>query len=158
MTFYADNTNDWFIFLFGLFGLALGFGMAYALLKGWIGGPDAKRRNLGAMLSFFLGLLGLGLALFTGWFLYRMQPVTIGEETLETGWGTFELSQVRDAQIVTDTRRSFADPDITLGSDRFLLIEIGSEKTIALPDKKYDLEGILRALRAAKAAEESARD
>ena len=81
MTFYADNTSDWFIFLFGLFGLALGFGMAYALTKGWIGGSDAKRRNLGAVLSFFLGLLGLGLALFTGWFLYRMQPVTISEET-----------------------------------------------------------------------------
>ena len=153
MTFYADNTNDWFLFILGLLGVALGFGLAFMLSKGWIGGPDAKRRNLGALLSFIVGLLGLGMFLFTGWFLYRMQPVTIQDGLLETGFGTYAITEVRDAQIITDTRRSFVNPNITTGSDRILLIELTTEEALAFPADKYDLEGILRALRQAKGVE-----
>lgn len=158
MTFYADNTNDWFLFIFGLLGMALGFGLAVALTKAWIGGDDAKRRNLGALLSFIVGLLGLGMSFFTGWFLYRMQPVTIKDGTIETGFGTYPVEQVKDARIVTDTRRSFVNPNITIGSDRILLIELDPEKSIALPGDKYNLEEILRALRKAKGVETSEED
>jgi hypothetical protein len=150
MTFYPDNSSDWLTFALGVALAAVGFGFAFALSKGRIGGTDANRRNLGAMLSFFAGLLGLGLLVFTGWFLYRMQPVTIDANTLTTGFGTYPITAVKDAQIVTDTRKSFVNPNVQMGSDRLLVIELGNEESIALPGKKYDLEAILRALRQAK--------
>jgi hypothetical protein len=94
----------------------------------------------------------LGLVVFTGWFLYRMQPVTIEADRLETGFGMYELTDLSDARIVTDTRRSFVNPNVTTGSDRLLVIEFTGREAIALPSEKYDVEAILRALRQAKGA------
>lgn len=150
MTFYPDNSGDWFTFFLGLTGALLGSYLTYVLVKGRIGGTDVNRRNLGAMLSFFVAMMGLGTALFTGWFLYRMQPVTIEAGRLDTGFGRYEIANVSDARIVTDTRRSFVNPNVTTGSDRILVIEFGASESIAFPSEKYDVEGILQALRREK--------
>jgi len=109
-----------------------------------------KPRNeytLMALLSFIVALLAGGTALFSKLSSAKIGPVTLTRDAIETPYGTAKISQLQNAYIEMDKRKSFINPNLTQDRVRLLLIIEDDGKTHVLSEANYPIEAILDSLK-----------
>ncbi len=132
----------------------LGLGAGVLALAGMIlllrrKGPRENRnyRMLGAMLLFFVFLIGSSTAFFSWLDARRIGTITIYREAITTPFGTIPFSELKDAEIRQAGRRSLVIPNRISGQKKILLIEEKSGKVHAFSEDNYRLQETLAKLR-----------
>lgn len=144
--FNAVNTQSEQGFWIGLIVFVLAVLATWLLLRRHNRKPR-KELTLLALLSFIVAMLAGGTALFSKLTSTRIGPVTLTAETIETPYGTAQLSELQNAYIEMDQRKSLINPNITTDRVRLLLIIEDDGKTHVLSEANYPVEEILAALK-----------
>lgn len=144
IVFQPQNSTDLTYFIIGLLAGIGGMLGAWLLLRK----SRKTQQSLIAMLLFFVGLIGLGTALFS-YMSYRLvDEVVVTDTHFRSGYGETALADIKVMKIVTDRQSSFVNPSITQKSTRVLLIEEKSGRIHSLSELHYDITAIMRELRA----------
>lgn len=128
--------------LLGLTGMIL-------LLRRQGSRKDRNYRMLGAMLLFFVFLIGSSTAFFSWLAARRIGPVSIYAEAIATPYGTIPFSELKNAEIRQAGQRSLVNPNRISGQKQILLIEEKNGKVHAFSEDNYRLQEILAKLRTA---------
>ncbi|MCB0642409.1 MAG: hypothetical protein KDC44_12250 [Phaeodactylibacter sp.] len=129
-------------------GLVLGaLGLWIGIRKEWKRKDRQAYKPLVALLSFIVVLLCAGTVVFSLLAREKLVQVTLTEDALTTQFGTVAVRAIRNAFIETDVQPHFFNP---VGSDTtyLLVIEEMSGKAHVLSSENYDIEGILKGLKA----------
>lgn len=144
--FQAVNTESEHVFWISLVVLIVAAVATWLLLRSHNKKPR-KEYTLLALLSFIAALLAGGTAVFSKLTTTRIGPVTLTAETIETPYGTAQLSALQNAYIQMDQRKSFVNPNLTQDRVRLLLIIEQDGKTHVLSEANYPIEQILDELK-----------
>ncbi|MBK6949659.1 MAG: hypothetical protein IPH16_17675 [Haliscomenobacter sp.] len=139
----ATQESQWF---WGGVALALlsGAGCLFLLLR------KGRKENytlrmLGAMGLFFLFLLSMGSAVFSGLALNRLRPVTASEEGLGCGKWKLAWDQVRNIRIIRSQEKNVLN--VVQRNTRILIVEGRDGERLILSESNYSVSGILGAIR-----------
>ena len=120
--------------------------VALGLMWGLLRRPSSREnRNtqlLLAMLLFFAGLISGGTAIFTGWTIIKLQPVSISATGIEMPGGMTKWADIRSVYIFHNQQKSLINPGLTRRTVRMLVIEEQSGKTHVLSEEQYPVNEI----------------
>jgi hypothetical protein len=148
-TFTANHADDNFWIGLGIALALLAAAALWALARKGANTPslDRNRRMLLAMLCYFVVLMGVGVAGFSGWNRSRTPSVSIDADALRWGSEVIPIGDIRQAAIENNQQNSFVNPDIAVSSSRMLVIERKDGRRYVFAEGVYDIAGILNALR-----------
>lgn len=140
---YATQESQWF---WGGIGLALfsGAGCLFLLLRKG-NKENYTLRMLGAMGFFFLFLLSVGSAVFSGLALNKLHPVVVSREGLACGKRELAWEQVQTIRIVRSQEKNVLN--IVQRNIRILVIEGRGGERFIWSESNYPVSGILGAIR-----------
>lgn len=142
LTFEAYSQSELLTLILGA-AVALFAGLAMAwLLKRKKG--DRNRRLTGAMVLFFVFILGLGTAIFSQWNLKKLSPVRLLEKEIQTPYGSMLYAEITDAYLTTD--RPMA-PTLGRKEQKNLLVIEGRDRVHVLSEANFQVEEIFEALK-----------
>jgi hypothetical protein len=140
----ADTSSTlWLGVLAAVAGLA---GCLFLLRKAG-SGENRNHYLLGALLFFFVFLIGMSTAFFSWWTQRKIGPVKIYADAITTPYGTAEFAKIENAYIKEERRPSLINPNITRERYKLLIIEETDGKVHALSEENYDLTDIFQKLR-----------
>lgn len=103
--------------------------------------PDPRRRVLMPMLSYFVALLALMGFLGSFWSVFKYPVVEVANERLLIGREDFPVPKPAEIRLENY-------PNSGLGSaTRVLLVQTKDRRTWAFPADRYDINGMMRAMR-----------
>lgn len=105
-------------------------------------------KQVGFLLSGFLGLLFLATLLLSIWDSYRIQKVELYEDYLSCYQGKISYKDIARAGIYTDKQQSFVNPQLQLGQSRMLVIERKNQPTAVFAEEYYDVDALVKKIRA----------
>lgn len=144
--FVAEPDKDYSTFIILLLVTLICGGFAFAAQKRKLS-VKGNWRQLGVLLGGLFGLVFLTTTLFSGWEIFRIQPVVLKEDHLICYGGKIPYKSIRRAGIYTDKQNSFINPQITLRQDKILVIETTQPKTFLFSDDHFDVEMLVRKIR-----------
>lgn len=104
-------------------------------------------KQVGFLLSGFLGLLFLSTLLLSIWDSYRIQTVELYEEYLTCYQGKIPYKDIARAGIYTDKQQSFINPQLQLDQSKMLVIERKGKPTAVFAAEYYDVEVLTKRIR-----------
>ena len=104
-------------------------------------------KQVGFLLSGFLGLLFLATLLLSIWDSYRIQTVELYQDYLTCYQGKIPYKEIARAGIYTDKQQSFVNPQLQLGQSKMLVIERKGKPTAVFAEEYYDVEELVRKIR-----------
>lgn len=138
------------VLLAGVVAVVFG-GLAYVLLvRPTAVDIESNRRKLLGMLSYFVVLVCVGVAVFSLWSMYRNAEVVVDRYEIRRGAEHIRLVDIRQAEIRQEAMQSYVNPNRTLSSGRILLITQQDGPPMVLGDDHYQVDEILRAIRERK--------
>jgi hypothetical protein len=139
----VTQESQWF---WGGVGLAL-FSGAGSLFLLWTKGRKETYtfRMLGAMGLFFLFLLSMGSAVFSGLALNRLRPVTATEAGLGCGKRELAWDQVLSVRVIRSQEKNALN--VVQRQTRILVVEGRDGKRWMWSESNYPVSGILGAIR-----------
>ena len=117
---------------------------AYAVSK--YGKLDTNRRNIVIMVCFFVGVVAMGTALFRLMSLWKLKPVQIFSDRIETPYGTAPLKNVRDFYVKIERHYKPINPTVVSDSARYFFLLERDDKTHVLSEGDYPVDSILAKL------------
>ncbi|MEZ4985665.1 MAG: hypothetical protein R2795_11620 [Saprospiraceae bacterium] len=140
-SFYADST-DWLFLWLGLFVCVGAFGFSYRFLTKKASGRAYTMNSLGAMLLFFVGMMALGTAVFSGWNLYRHGKVLIYADHMQIGNQSVPYTEINELFIRKDNAKISISAS---GSTNvyFLVITLQNGQSIALSEEEYPVREVM---------------
>lgn len=142
---YATSSL-WFGIAAAVAGLA---GCVFLLKKATDGGENRNYHLLGAMLLFFVFMIGISTAFFSWWTQRKIGPVKIYADAITTPYGEASFGEIDKAYIEEERQPSLINPNVTRERYNLLIIEEIGGKVHALSEENYDLRDILQKLRTA---------
>ncbi len=137
------QTTDWV--LVGTLSAAMLMGLlAYVVSK--YSKLDVNRRNILFMLFFFLGILATGTAVFRLFSLWKLKPVQIYSDRIETPYGTAPFKNIRDFYVKIERHYKTMDPSEVRDSARYFFLLERNDKTHVLSEGDYPVDSILAKL------------
>ena len=140
--FGASNTSMQTNFWVALIAALVGLGAMLYLLKRSTEGSNRNRFIIGAMLAFFVCMIGTGTVLLSWITIQKIGPVTLYEDAIETGYGRAELVSIKRIFFHEDVQRSMLNSELERATIRFLIIEERSGKNHALSEENYEINKI----------------
>jgi hypothetical protein len=137
------HATDW-VLIGTAFLVILMFLAAFAVQK--YAKLDTNRRNIVNMVCFFIGIIAAGTAVFRLISLWKLKPVQIYSNRVETPYGTAPLNEIRDFYIKTERRTKPMNPSAVTDSSRYFFLMERSDKTHVLSEGDYDVDSILAKL------------
>lgn len=107
---------------------------------------DVTRRNIVNMVCFFIGIIAAGTAVFRLISLWKLKPVQIYTNRIETPYGTAQLNNIRDFYIKTEMRTKPMNPNAVTDSSRYFFLLERNDKTHVLSEGDYQIDSILAKL------------
>ena len=104
---------------------------------------DANRRAVVAMAAAFVGFVAFGTVVFRLYSSYRLQPVRLFNDRIETLYGVAQLRDVRDFYIKREFHYKPMQPNVITDSTRFFFILERNDKTHVLSEGDYPVDSIL---------------
>ncbi len=104
-------------------------------------------KQVGFLLSGFLGLLFLATLLLSIWDSYRIQTVELYEDHLTCYQGKIPYKEIARAGIYTDQQQSFINPQIQANQSKMLVIERKGKPTAVFAEDYYDIEILTKKVR-----------
>lgn len=104
-------------------------------------------KQVGFLLSGFIGLLCLATLLLSIWDSYRIQPIELYEDHLVCYQGLIPYKEIARAGIYNDEHKSFVNPQIMLGKSKMLVIERKGKPTAVFAGEYYDVDQLVRKIR-----------
>ncbi|RME97451.1 MAG: hypothetical protein D6772_10415, partial [Bacteroidetes bacterium] len=102
----SSSADQWSIYL-GIAAVLIGFGGAFWLQRKPVVRAAYNRQKLLALLLFFVGLIGLGTALFSYWSWTRTGVVRIYQEGVEVGNERVSYADIKTIFIKEDRSTNF---------------------------------------------------
>lgn len=137
------HATDWvLIWTAVLIGLMLF--IAYAVKK--YANLDTTRRNIVTMVCFFIGIIAAGTAVFRLISMWKLKPVQIYTNRIETPYGTAPLNNIRDFYIKIEMRTKPMNPNAVTDSSRYFFLLERNDKTHVLSEGDYQIDSILAKL------------
>ncbi len=137
------HATDW-VLIGTAFLVILMFLAAYSVKK--YAKLDTNRRNIVNMVCFFIGIIAAGTAVFRLISLWKLTPVQIYNNRVETPYGTAPLNEIRDFYIKTERRTKPMNPSAVTDSSRYFFLMERSDKTHVLSEGDYEVDSILSKL------------
>ena len=104
-------------------------------------------KQVGFLLSGFLGLLCFATLVLSIWNSYRIQPIELYEDHLVCYQGKIPYEEIARAGIYTDQQKSFVNPQIMLGQSKMLVLERKGKPTAVFTEEHYDVDQLVRLIR-----------
>lgn len=104
---------------------------------------DTNRRNIVIMLCFFVGIIAAGTAAFRLISMWKLKPVQIFADRVETPYGTARLNNIRDFYIKLERHYKPMNPNEVKDSARYFFILERNDKTHVLSEGDYQVDSIL---------------
>ena len=104
-------------------------------------------KQVGFLLSGFVGLLCFATLLLSIWDSYRIQPIELYEDHLVCYQGKIPYKDITRAGIYTDEQKSFVNPQIMLGKSKMLVIARKDKPTAVFTEDYYDVDQLVRKIR-----------
>ncbi len=140
---HVAQESQWF---WGGLALALLSGAGSALFLMKKGSKESYTlRMLGAMALFFVFLMSIGSAVFSGLALNRLRPVTVSEEGLAWGKRAMPWDQVRSVRIFQSQEKNILN--VAQRNTRILVVESRDGRRMMWSEANYPVPGILGAIR-----------
>ena len=137
------HTTDWV--LVWAFGAVMLMGLlAYAVSK--YSKLDVNRRNILLMLCFFVGILAAGTAVFRLISMWKLKPVQIYNDRIETPYGTAPFNNIRDFYVKIERHYKPMNPSEVKDSARYFFLLERNDKTHVLSEGDYAVDSILAKL------------
>lgn len=112
--------------------------------------PERMSRNmqmLGAMLVFFVFLIAASTTFFSAWTRFKLGPVRLYHDAIETPFGRVLFDDIRTASIREEGERSFINPDLTTRRQLVLIIEDRNGKSYPIYERHYPIQEIMGKLK-----------
>jgi hypothetical protein len=107
---------------------------------------DVNRRNIVNMVCFFIGIIAAGTAAFRLISLWKLKPVQIYSNRIETPYGTAQLNNISDFYVKIERRTKPMNPSAVTDSSRYFFLIERSDKTHVLSEGDYQVDSILAKL------------
>ena len=107
---------------------------------------DVNRRNILLMICFFFGSIAAGTAVFRLVSLWKLKPVQIYSNRVETPYGTAPINNIRDFYVKIERHYKPMNPDAALDSARYFFLIERNDKTHVLSEGDYQIDSILAKL------------
>ena len=107
---------------------------------------DTNRRNIVVMLCFFIGIIAAGTAAFRLISLWKLKPVQIYVDRIETPYGTARLDNIRDFYVKLERHYKPMNPNEVKDSARYFFLLERNDKTHVLSEGDYQVDSILAKL------------
>ncbi len=137
------QATDW-VLVMTFCGIGLMILAAYLVKK--YSTLDVNRRNILLMICFFVGTIAAGTALFRLVSLWKLKPVQIYSNRIETPYGTAPLSNIRDFYVKIERHYKPMNPDVVTDSSRYFFLLERNDKTHVLSEGDYPVDSILAKL------------
>ncbi len=109
---------------------------------------DSIRRNMLVMVFTFMGLTAAGMATLKVVSIFRLKPVRIFADAIETPYGRLPFSELRDAEVQPFFRFKPMQPGAPTDSTRYLsLFKTGNREPDILSEGDYRVDSIFDALK-----------
>ena len=107
---------------------------------------DVNRRNIILMICFFIGSIAFGTAAFRLLSLWKLKPVQIFSNRVETPYGTAPINNIRDFYIKIERHYKPMNPSEVTDSSRYFFLMERNDKTHVLSEGDYQVDSILAKL------------
>ncbi|MCB0568943.1 MAG: hypothetical protein KDC66_04235 [Phaeodactylibacter sp.] len=121
----------------------------FALMRRPSSGDQRNRQMLGAMLLFFVLLIGSGTAFFSWLNTRKISDIVIYTDAIETPYGKAPFANIRNAYFKTVNQPSIFDPSGASRQTQMLAIEELNGKAHLLSEENYDIKDVFDKLKAA---------
>jgi hypothetical protein len=99
-------------------------------------------RNLAMMLSGFIGMISLGVAIFSAWTIIRLRPVMLMQDIFTSPYGSIPTEIIRNTYISSDNPdRGLFQVEASAGTE-FLFIELLDGSYHVLSETNYPIREI----------------
>ncbi|MEM1216777.1 MAG: hypothetical protein AAGJ82_13870 [Bacteroidota bacterium] len=144
---YTPTSNDQLYLYLGIALAVLMGGLCYWLLQR--GGDKGQRTNriILAMLAFFVGMMAMATAFFSGWNLQKQGKVELYAEQLVIGSAVIPFDQIRNIAMRRDGGNSMLGITDDATVSVVLLIERRDGRTFALSSQHYPVNEIATELK-----------
>ncbi len=105
--------------------------------------PDKNRRLTVLMLLSFVGMIGMCTSASRLYAIYRMKPVKLYTDHIETPFGTTTYFNIKDYFIRLQRDYKPMQPEAVRDSMRYLMIIERNDKTHLLSEGDYKIDSIL---------------
>lgn len=140
---YTPDSDDRFYLWFGII-LALGAFLAtYLMLRKPRTGRAHTNAVILAMLAFFVGMMAVGTAFFSGWSLRKQGKVELYQEALRLGSATIPYEDIKKIYFKQDKSASPFQTQATTQTSTFLVIEQKGGKVHAIADEHFPIGEIM---------------
>ena len=117
----------------GVLVMIIGGAASWMLVRQEGSREQYNQRMLGAMLCFFMALLGASTAFFSWWNTRKMTDVRLYADRLETGYGTVALRDIQQVKVEKAGRSSLIDPGQYRNETQLLVVMEKSGRAHVLP-------------------------
>ena len=107
---------------------------------------DTTRRNIIIMVCFFVGIIAAGTALFRLISLWKLKPVQIYNNRIETPYGTAQFNNIRDFYVKIERHYKPMNPEVVTDSARYFFLIERNDKTHVLSEGDYAIDSVLAKL------------
>ena len=108
---------------------------------------ESNRRKIVAMLVFFLAIIAMSTAFFSGWNILKTGKVALYENKIVIGQSAIPFTNIKNVIIETDRGTSLINPKINTRSIDILLIEEKSGAVHAISEEQYPVGEIMKKLK-----------
>ncbi len=140
---YTPTSDDQFYLWLGIILAFAGFGTAYFLLKKPAVGRAYTGNSIIAMLAFFVGLMAVGTAFFSGWSLRKQGKVEIYQEGIQFGATEIPYTEIRKIYVKQDKSASVFQAQGATTTINYLVIEQEGGKVHAISEEYFPIGEIM---------------
>lgn len=145
--FIAEPTKDYTTFITLMIGLVLLLGFLFLVQNKKIEKLEGAYRQIVLLLGGLSALILFATTLFTGWNLYRIQPVELYETHIETFKGKLPYDEIKRVGIFNDKQQSLINPTMTVREDNILVIETKNGRSILFAEENYELMKLVKKIK-----------
>ncbi|MBL7818398.1 MAG: hypothetical protein JNL70_25530 [Saprospiraceae bacterium] len=134
------QTTDWVLVL------TIGIVLLMLLVGLWVKKKstlDTNRRSMLMMIFFFIGTIAAGTTFFRLFSMWKLKPVSIYNNRIETPYGAAPFNNIRDFYIKLERHYKPMNPNEIQDSARYFFLLERNDKTHVLSEGDYPVDSIL---------------
>jgi hypothetical protein len=140
---FTPTSDDQFYLWLGIILAIVGFATSYYLLKKPATGRTYTGNSILAMLAFFVGMMAISTAFFSGWSLRKQGKIELYQEGIQLGADQIPYGTIRKIYFKQDKSASIFQAQGTTKTNTFLVIEQEGGKTHAISEEQFPIGEIM---------------